>query len=283
MKAFSTLLLLPLFVVALLLTGCDSTVTGEGETTTVTLFLQPVFDGAPLSSDLSTVYDLNGTAISFTSARMYISEIELVKADGSTVPFETEPITVPAKDANDNDITHTVTDKIVLVKHDLGTHKYVLGDVESGEYTGVRYKVGIAGTTNRVDASQVPANHPLAKQTDRNNHWSWSAGYQFVRVDGLVDSDSDGTPDEVWETHLGTANFLTDVESSLDFDLTDEEAVDVHIMLDYKSLMQDVDLSDPDQRLCHTADNLPVANKVGSRISSSLMLHGVHESTGSGH
>ena len=74
-------LVLPLLLVTFLVTGCDSTVTGEGETTNVTLHLQPVFDGAPLSSDPSTTYDLNGTTITFTSARVYISEIELVKAD----------------------------------------------------------------------------------------------------------------------------------------------------------------------------------------------------------
>ena len=274
------LFLLPLLLLGVLLTGCDTTADGDEGTTMVTLFLQPTIAGTPLSTDLNTTYTVNGATLSFTSARMYLSEITLLRKDGTIVSLEGETITVPAKDANDNDITHTVTDQIVLAKHDAGVHKYMLGAVPEGEYTGIRYKVGIAGTTNRVDPSQVPATHPLAKQTDRNNHWNWNAGYQFIRMDGLVDTDADGTPDEPWEVHLGTANFLRDVNLSLDFELRDGEARDLHIIVDYAKLLQDVDLNNPDERLCHTADNLPVANKVGAMIGSAFEFHGVHESGG---
>ena len=277
------LFLLPLLLLGLFLTGCDSSADGDEGTTMVTLFLQPTVAGTPLSTDLSTTYTVNGATISFSSARMYISEITLLRKDGTAVSFEGETITVPAKDANDNDITHTVTDQIVLAKHDAGVHKYMLGEVPEGEYTGVRYKVGIAGTTNRVDPSQVPATHPLAKQTDRNNHWNWNAGYQFIRMDGLVDTNADGTPDEVWETHLGTANFLTDLNLAMDFQLNDGEGVELHIIADYGKLLQDVDLNNPDERLCHTGNNLPVANKVGAMIGEAFEFHGVHEATGHDH
>lgn len=277
------ILLLPIIATGILLTGCDSSATGENETASVSLFLQPVFDGAPLSSDLSTVYDLNGTAITFNTARFYVSEIELVKEDGSTFALQDDPVTVPAKDENDTDITHTVEDMIVLVKHDLGTTHYDLGELPAGSYTGIRYKIGIDGLNNRVDASQVPAGHALAKQTDRNNHWNWSAGYQYIRLDGLVDSDDDGTPDEVWETHLGTTNFLSEISQSMDFELHDGDDKDFHIIVDYKALLNEVDLSDPDQRLCHTGDNLPVANKVLGEVANAFMFHGVHDVSGHGH
>ena len=100
-------------------------------------------------------YEHNGTVISFTSARIYISEFTLLHRDGTSVTFEGETITAPAKDANDTDITHTVTDRIVLAKHDAGEHKYMMGEAPEGEYTGVRFKVGIAGTTNRIDIQRT--------------------------------------------------------------------------------------------------------------------------------
>lgn len=273
------ILLLPIVASAVFFAGCDSTATGESDTASASLFLQPVFDGAPLSTDLSTVYDLNGTAITFTTARFYVSEIELVKDDGATIALQANPVTVPAKDANDIDITHTVEDLIVLVKHDRGTTHYDLGELPAGNYTGIRYKIGIDGLNNRVDASQVPAGHALAQQTDRNNFWNWNAGYQYIRLDGLVDSDDDGTPDEVWETHLGTTNFLSEISQSMDFELVGGDAKDIHIIVDYKALLNEVDLGDPDQWLCHTGDNLPVANKVHGEVSNALMLHGVHDTS----
>lgn len=247
----------------------------------VTLFLQPTVNGTPLSLDLTTTYEVNGATFSFTAARVYISEIELLRNDGTSVSFEGETITAPAKNENDEDITHTVTDQIVLAKHDLGIHRYDLGMAESGDYSGIRYKIGIAGLANRLDASQVPSSHPLAKQTDKNNHWNWSAGYQFLRMDGLVDTDNDQVPDEVWEAHLGTANFLTEMEQSMSFTLDEDGAVDLHIIMDYATLLSDIDLTNPDERLTHVADNLPMANKVRSMMSDAFMFHGVHESSGS--
>lgn len=274
------LYLLPLLFAGLLLSGCDASSDEDGMTM-VSLRFQPVVNGTPLSQDLTKTYDINGTATTFSSARMYISEFTLLKADGSTVTFDGESISAPAKDANDNDITHTVSDKTVLVKHDLGHHEYSLGMAPSGEYTGVRFKIGLAGTTNRLDASQVPSSHPLSKQTDRNNHWNWNAGYLFLRMDGEVDTNADGTPDEVWEVHLGTNNFLKEIQLPFDIDLQMDQSTDLHIMVDYAKLLKDVDLTDPDQRLCHTNDNLPVANKVADNYSGALMFHGVHESSGS--
>ena len=266
----------PFLFVGLVLAGCDSTADNDDGTTQVNLQFEATVNGTPLSANLDQTYEVNGALITFTSARVYISEIELLREDGTSVMFEGETITAPAKDENDVDVTHTVTDQIVLAKHDLGITDYPLGEAASGSYTGIRYKVGIDGLTNRLDASQVPASHPLAKQTDRNNHWNWSAGYQFVRMDGLVDVDLDGTPEEVWEVHLGTGNFLTEVTRSMDFELGDGESKNLHLIIDYATLLSDVDLLNPDERLTHTADNLPMAQKIGAMIDDGFMLHGVH-------
>ena len=274
--------LLSLVLFSAVLSGCDSTVNEDG-TSMVTLFLQPTVAGTPLSADLSNTYDVHGATITFTSARIYISEIELLRSDGTSVTFEGETITAPAKNENDEDVTHTVTDHIVLAKHDLGVHKYELGMADAGDYIGIRYKVGIDGLTNRLDASQVPSSHPLAKQTDKNNHWNWSAGYQFLRMDGLVDLDGDQAPEEVWEIHLGTANFLTEMNQSMNFSLAEGGSVDVHIILDYAELLSDIDLTNPDERLTHVADNLPMANKVKAMIGDAFTFHGVHDARGDGH
>lgn len=269
------ILLLPILLVGFAMSACDSNdVDNEGKAM-VELRLQPVVNNAQMLPDVNKTYELNGATVTFTSARMYLSQIVLHSADGD-VEFEAEPVTVPAKDADDNTVTHTVTDRIVLVKHDLGEEYYILGEVPAKRYTGISFKVGIQGMDNRVDPTQVPADHPLARQTDRNNHWNWSAGYQYIRMDGLVDTDGDGTGDEVWETHLGTESMLTSVDIDTEFTLNADETIDFHVIADYGTLLADVDLNDPEQRLCHTADNLPVANKVGNQIANAFEFHGIH-------
>ncbi len=260
--------------VLLLLAGCDSSVVGGGQTD-LTLNLKPEVNGSALSTNSNTNYDVNGATISFTSARMYLSEITLLQNETTTVTTQDEPLTVPAKNDDDEDISHTVLDKIVLVKQDAGINLYDLGSWPSGEYEGIRFKVGIAGVNNRIDPSQVPATHPLAKQTDRNNHWNWNAGYLFLRIDGKVDTDDDGVPDDDWAVHLGTGQFLREITLMQSFTLNDDTPATLDISIDYGAFLKDVDLTDPDQRICHTMNNLPVARAVAAQIPSAYRLDGI--------
>lgn len=260
--------------VLLLLSGCDSSAPTRGSTN-LTLNLKPEVNGSELSTNSSATYDVNGATISFTSARMYLSEVTLLESETTSITTDGEPLTVPAKNEDDEDVSHTVRDKIVLVKQDAGVNLYDLGAWPSGEYIGIRFKVGIAGTTNRVDPSQVPAEHPLAKQTDRNNHWNWNAGYLFLRIDGKVDVDNDNIPDDDWAVHLGTERFLKEVTLMQNFTLEDDSEAVLDISINYGAFLEDVDLTDPDQRICHTMNNLPVARAVAEQIPSAYDLEGV--------
>ncbi len=270
--------LLPILLLGLFLSGCDTTANDEDGEAMLNLNVQAVVNGTPFIS--GQTYDINGTTTTFTGARMYISEITLLHEDGTTYSFEGDAITVPAKDADDNDITHTVTDKVVLFKHDADMDTHTIGMAPEGRYTGMVFKVGIGGTNNRVDASQVPATHPMAKQTDLNNHWNWSAGYIYLRMDGQVDTDADGNTDESWEVHLGRENFLTEVQLDREFELVADEHKELHVMVNYATFLADVDLTNPLERNTHVGDNLPMAQKVGGMIDDAFMFHGVHDADG---
>ena len=269
-----------LLLCTVILMGCEAD-SMEDDTTMLMLDLQPKVGTQDLSSDPATVYTINGQAITFESARMYLSEITLLRANGEEVTFTDEAITVPAKNANDETITHTTNERVILAKHDTGEEMYSLGEVPAGTYEGVRFKFGITGTTNNIDPTQVPATHPLAKQTDKNNHWSWNAGYIYLRIDGLLDLDGDGavesTDEAKWNVHLGTPNFAQVIELDETFTLEGGGMQNLHIVADYAKLIEDVDFSDPAQRVCHTMNNLPVAQKVAADMIGAFMLHGIHE------
>jgi len=271
------LYLLPLLMSAVLISGCDAD-SMSSEEVDLTLRLEGLFDGQQLHD--GHVFEHNGANITLESARVYISDIKLTNADGEVITFESDAITVPAKDANDNDVSHTVTDRIILAKHDMGMEDYHLGMVPEGDYTGLSFRLGIVGQDNRIDASQVPSSHALAKQTDKNNHWNWANGYIYLRMDGQVDTDGDGTPDETWETHIGTENFSREVNMQSNFTLDHETGNELHVQLDYHHFLHMVDLSDPTERISHTGNNLPVANKIANMMSGAFMIHGVHLAEG---
>ena len=261
----------------LLLAGCDASVMEAGDAD-VTLNVNAHVNGKAFSTNAGTSYDINGATVSFASARMYISEITLINSDGEQVTLENEPLSVPAKNDADKTVTHAVKDRVLLVKHDANTTAYDIGTWPAGDYTGIRFKVGVAGMTNRIDPSQVPARHALAKQTDVNNHWNWKAGYLFLRMDGTLDTDNladtngDDIPDNQWAVHLGTAKFLREVALAHSFTLKNETPATLDISVDYAEFFKNVDLENPDQRVYHTMNNIPVATAVANQISSAFKI-----------
>lgn len=273
MKAFRTFVL-PVVVASLLFVGCDADSMHASDEVDLSLRLQPTFGTQNLST--ATLYDHNGAKINVSAARVYLSEIVLTQADGTEVRLTSDPVTVPAKDANGNDITHTLTDKVILAKHDQGESESHLGTVPAGNYSGMSFRIGIVGQDNRVDASQVPATHPMAKQTDKNNHWSWASGYIYLRMDGQVDTDDDGAVDANWEAHIGGNANSRVVTLDTPFTLT-EEANELHLVVDYQHFIHMVNLANPDERITHGMDNPPMAAKVVGMLDGAFMLHGVHE------
>lgn len=273
---FSTNLLVAATITLPLLAGCDSSSMTDPDLTGITLNLNAHVNGKPLATDSGTTYDLNGTMITFESARMYLSGFSLVTAENKNVEVASvpgEPLTVAAKNDQDVTISHTVHENIILAKQDTGMNKFDLGKWPTGDYQAIRFKVGIAGTTNRIDPSQVPSIHPLAKQTDLNNHWNWNAGYLFLRIDGQVDTDNNAIPDDKWAVHLGTEQFLREVTLTQNFTLQKDSPFTLDISVNYADFLKDVDLRDPEQRICHTMNNLPVARAVSEQIPSSFQFN----------
>ena len=117
MKTIRTFFL-PLLLTSVFLMGCDADSMDSNEEVDLTLRLQGVFGSQQLIN--GQTYEHNGANITVSNARVYLSEFVLTTADGQEVTVAANPITVPAKDANDNDVTHTVTDKIIL-SHDAYT------------------------------------------------------------------------------------------------------------------------------------------------------------------
>ncbi len=282
MKRFTYFSLVASFAL-IFFAGCDTTVEND-DPAMLSFDLDATFAGTPLIADGSQTYSLDGRNIVFESARMYLSGITLIGSDGTEYPMLAEtPLTTVARDADGNDVAHTVDEHIVLVKHDAGTTRYHLGEVAPGTYSGFRVSIGINGQTNKVDASQIPESHPLGKQTDRNNHWSWNSGYIFLRLDGKVDADSDGVPESQWDVHLGTASYLQTMTFNEAFELNPGEEVDLHVIIDYARFLAGLDYSDPTQHICHTMDNIPVAQIVGANVENAFEFHGVHVLDGHDH
>ncbi len=125
--------------------------------------------------------------------RLYISDVRLVAADGSEVPV-----------ALDQE-TPFQTEDLALLDFEDGSggcesgtaeiNTRITGEVPEGDYTGLRFVLGVPFDLNHGDAALAPSPLNLSSM-----FWSWNGGYKFLRVDAR----SAGLPDGL-RLHLGSS------------------------------------------------------------------------------
>lgn len=133
-------------------------------------------------------------------------------------------------DFDDNDVQITRTQYYLsnfVIYHDGGQSMsldsvFVLGSSNISTYPlkevfgvtvidSVEFDLGIDPNWNHLDPTLYDPSHPLAPQTP-GMHWGWTSGYNFLVIEGSVDSDANGSLDAVFEFHaVGDNNYLRHV------------------------------------------------------------------------
>lgn len=166
LKKFRSLLLLPF--IALSLSSCSEDSNAPAD---VTIELEHNFGTQGFT--LNTAYN-NGSSESVTLStfKYYISNIQLLTASGNW----SEPESYRLIDLSTSTST-TLT----------------IPDVPAGEYTGIRFLLGVDSTRN-VSGAQTGALDPA-----NNMFWSWNSGYIFFKAEGTSPQASGG----MFHYHIG--------------------------------------------------------------------------------
>ena len=177
---------------ALVLAACGGSSSGGSET--VVLNFDARFDGEQFACGRSfgNVGTTNAT-VEPVDLRFYVSEVELVDASGNAVAV-----------ALDDDGAWQ-NDGVALVDFEDATGRcsergtpqtntVVRGTAPAGEYTAVRFVMGVPEDQNHQDPAAAPA--PLNITT---LFWNWNAGYKFIRFDNWVEESG-----EPFRVHIGS-------------------------------------------------------------------------------
>lgn len=198
------------------------------------------------SEDFSynTNYTIGGVAVKFDLAQFYLSTIKL----------------------GDN----AYTDKYVLVKPGEETD---LGYTAPGDYHMFSFNVGVDEMTNsqtETDFTNRASDDPLAIQSPKM-HWSWNAGYLFLKIEGMVDTDGDNTPETVLQFHIGSNDMLRAISLHSHATVEDKSTTEIELNFDLEKLLTGVDLKT--EYSTHTMNNKPLAKKIMDNLSSALSAH----------
>ena len=119
-------------------------------------------------------------------ARLYVHDVKLVRADGTTADFTLsndgvwQNGTVALLDFEDKtgDCSGGTTDTNTTLK----------GSAPSGFYVGVEFKVGVPSAQNNLNATTASA--PL---NNTAMYWSWASGFKFLKFEWKTTEGAGGT------------------------------------------------------------------------------------------
>jgi len=166
-----------------------------------------------------------GRKISLTLAQLYLSELELVKADGTVISFPGTRI-------------FKVLDK----------ETYMVGTAPVGNYKALRFKVGVNPD------KQDPKNPADSSILNKSEMWfsnnPQQDGYIFMNVQGKIDTTINASATEAqmqpFTYKIGTVgNLVQVVMPEKNFTVLADQVEYGHIQVDYKQLFTGVKLYDP--------------------------------------
>jgi len=140
--------------------------------------------GDATSASATTNTSAAGQIHHFSELKYVISNIRLIKDDGSEVPYN----------VNDLDKGATVIDQAKTE-----SLSYVLSNVPSATYKQIKFGLGIKTEQNTLDQTRFPKFYATAGANDTQMMWEWGTGYRFTKVEGFYDTDN-----KVMSIHTGS-------------------------------------------------------------------------------
>jgi hypothetical protein len=200
--------------------------------------------------DYDSVYAAaDGRNVSLTMAQLYISEIQLVKADGSVY-----------------DVSGV---KILKVQE---TETYMVGNVPVGNYKTLKFKVGLDPATNQLNPLTPSDSALLNKPAMWFSNPVQPDGYVFLNLQGNIDTTAAMTGALVpFSYKIGTnANYKQVTMPDKNMTILDGQVEYGHININFYNLFNGIQLNQNTNLFVNTtADNTSTtANTIVNNIPS---------------
>lgn len=177
MKNFKKYLLLA--VISLAIVSCNED--SDPVANDVTLEFNNTFNattivlGDATSTEATVNTSTNQQVHHFSELKYVISNIRLIKEDGTEIPY------------NVNDLDEGAT---IIDQSKPETLQYVLSNIPTANYSQIKFGLGVKTELNTLDQESFPNFYEAAGAYDTAMHWEWGTGYRFAKISGFYDADN---------------------------------------------------------------------------------------------
>jgi len=147
----------------------------------VTLEFNNTFNGTTIilgdatSTDATVNTSTAGQVHHFEELKYVISNIRLIKVDGTEIPY------------NVNDLDNGAT---VVNQAKEETLQYVLNEIPTDDYSQIKFGLGVKTSLNTLDEVSFPSFYAATGANDTEMHWEWGTGYRFTKIEGFYEEDN---------------------------------------------------------------------------------------------
>lgn len=206
------------------------------------LSITPVANGVAITPDTRLV-NRSGEPWTVTRLSYLLSEPALQRPDGTWLEIDSDPAWM------------SLSDQRLLWKMD---------PVPEGDWTSLRFSVGLPPALNDRDPATWAPGHPLNPNLN-GLHWSWQGGYIFLALEGRFWKEGeDDTQAPGFAYHLAREPFRTSVSIPLSFRTGSGENDHVALELD---LTRIIDGAKP---ISFTRDGASTHSKDGDPLAAAL-------------
>lgn len=216
---------------------------------TLTLHFKAVYDGQPLQT--FTTHPFEGIQqIQFTHLSMMVADLQLV--NGSSV-----------KDLDDIELVDLSFDNLAAAE---AGYTLTIRNVTAGSYDGINFGLGVPPDLNQKKPADFSSGSPLSKT---GYYWvAWNS-YIFSKTEGRLDTLGNGALDLGFAMHTGSDALYRAGQGTLPIVIEEGKTTNMNILLDYKNLLQGVDIKSHPQNHTQsdTSEILKIVNNYGTSIT----------------
>lgn len=159
-----------------------SYLTNAQKTNSLSVRFENFVGDLPVSLHNANYKNAAGEDFNITLLQYFVSNIQLIKSDGSV-------FTVPQDDSY-----------FLIKEAETKTKTITLKDIPNGKYTGIKFVIGVDSARNAADIAYRKGCLDVANEA-KSMYWAWNSGYIFVKMEGTSPQSTE--ENNIFLYHIG--------------------------------------------------------------------------------